>query len=154
MPISVDDAVQLTNEIWDGMLGISVRYVGTADLNRFRDGLGACVQITGAWEGAVRLDCSERLARCAAASFLGLPPEEVSMDQMRDAVGELTNMSAGSVKSLLKQGCQISLPTVVDGHRFTIRNSTVVLQIGFESDQEPFSLSIIESERASAASQS
>ncbi|HYE23937.1 MAG TPA: chemotaxis protein CheX [Clostridia bacterium] len=154
MPISVEDAVQLTNEIWDAMLGMPVRYAGIADPSTLRDGLGACVQITGAWEGAVRLDCSERLARCAAANFLGLTPEEVSEEQVRDAVGELTNMSAGSVKSLLNPGCHISLPTVVDGHRFTIRNSTVILQVGFESGQEPFSLSIFESERASATSQS
>jgi len=107
------------------------------------------VQITGAWEGAVRVDCSKPLAQLATSRFLGVNSEEVEMDQVRDAIGELANMSAGSVKPLLPPPCQLSLPTVADGtdYNFTVPHGEVVLKSVFECEGEPMTITILQRRR-------
>jgi chemotaxis protein CheX len=148
---------QLTYEIWESMLNINLQpdpaQHPTPGDTRSPFGVGtlvgSCVQITGAWEGAVQLTFSSVLARRAAAAFLGVEPEEVNREQIRDAVGELANMSAGSIKPLLPRPCQISLPSVVDGtdYELTVRNGRRVLRAGFVHEGELLVISITEAEK-------
>ena len=58
--------------------------------------------ITGAWD-----DCDQRLAELATARFLGVNHDEVAIEQIRDAIGDLANMSAGAVKPLLPPPYQL-----------------------------------------------
>jgi chemotaxis protein CheX len=144
MLIRSEDVQQMTSEIWGGMLQIELNAAGEGPANI--GGIGACVQITGAWEGAVRVDCSSSLARLATARFLGVTPQDVAIDQIRDAIGELANMSAGSVKPLLPPPCQLSLPTVADGsdYNFTIPHGVVLLTTGFAYEGEPLKITILQ----------
>ena len=134
MLIEANDVQKMTSEIWGGMLQIELS--PASDVPTKLGGFGACVQITGAWEGAVRLDCSQPLAQLATARFLGVNPDEVGVDQIRDAMGELANMSAGSVKPLLPPPCHLSLPTVADGSdcNFTVPHGEVLLTSAFECE--------------------
>ena len=47
------------------------------------------------------------------AAFLMMEPEEVSEADLADVLGELANIIGGNVKSMLPDGCFISLPHVV-----------------------------------------
>ena len=143
MEISEHDVQQLTTEIWGGMLQIEL--APSAGLNRAA-GIGACVLITGAWEGAVRVDCSMNLARLATARFLATEPEQVVIDQVRDAMGELANMSAGSVKPLLPKPCQLSLPSVADGtdYNLTVPQGKLVLETEFNFQGEGLKVSVLQ----------
>jgi chemotaxis protein CheX len=73
------------------------------------------VPISGAWEGSVALICPASLTRAAAGRVFGLPADEVSVEQVRDLQGELTNILAGNLKALLPQVCRLGLPVVSDG---------------------------------------
>jgi chemotaxis protein CheX len=144
MLIQESDMRQLTEEIWGGMLQIELS-PGAPD-RKVAGGIGACVQITGAWEGAVRVDCSLQLARMATARFLAVEPEEVEIAQIRDAMGELANMSAGSVKPLLPRPCQLSLPSVADGadYTLTVPRVELILETGFDFHGEPLKVSVLQ----------
>ncbi len=144
MEILQNDVEMATNEIWSGMLQIELAQaaVPPKDCN----GIGACVQITGAWEGAVRVDCSVELARLATSRFLAVDPSEVQIDQIRDAMGELANMSAGSVKPLLPKPCQLSLPSVADGadYHLSIPQGEELLKAGFTFQNEPLLITVLQ----------
>lgn len=144
MVIEENDVRQLTDEIWGGMLQIQL--LPTAKGSGFGGGIGACVQITGAWEGAVRVDCSMQLARLATARFLATEPEKVDIAQIRDAMGELANMSAGSVKPLLPRPCQLSLPSVADGgdYTLTVPHGEVILNTCFDFKGEPLRITVLQ----------
>jgi chemotaxis protein CheX len=151
-----DEMVQLTRQIWESMLNIDLTFDGAPQQYGERTlqsvpgsrepFVGGCVQITGAWDGGVRVDCSASLAQRAAAAFFGTESGKVSLEQVRDAVGELANMSAGSIKPLLPRPCHIALPSVVDGSNFelTIRNSQVVLSSRFVSQGQTLLVTIFE----------
>lgn len=145
MLIHQSDVCQMTSEIWTGMLQIDL-HPSVIENPKASRGIGACVQITGAWEGAVRVDCSLGLARLATSRFLAVEPAEVAIDQIRDAMGELANMSAGSVKPLLPRPCQLSLPSVADGtdYTLTVPQGEVILQSGFEFEGERLSITVLQ----------
>jgi chemotaxis protein CheX len=144
MQIQENDVRQATEEIWGGMLQIQLAPGGSH--GNSSGGIGACVQITGAWEGAVRVDCSLELARLATARFLAVEPEQVDITQIRDAMGELANMSAGGVKPLLPRPCQLSLPSVADGGNYTLTvpHGEVILETGFDFQGEPLRISVLQ----------
>lgn len=88
--------------------------------------VAGAVGFTGRLNGMVCLHSTTSFARHMTSVLLGLKPEEVDGDEMiNDAVGELTNMLAGHMKSrLLDKGisCAITIPAVVRGKEFRINS--------------------------------
>jgi chemotaxis protein CheX len=75
--------------------------------------LVGCVQITGAWSGAVLISCSPDFARLAAKIIFANPGEPSLADE-HDALGEISNMIAGNLKAVLPAPSFLALPTVSD----------------------------------------
>jgi hypothetical protein len=46
--------------------------------------------------------------------MFGKEPPEADQGEIRDALGELTNMVGGNFKTLLKGDCKLSVPSVTD----------------------------------------
>ena len=116
MPFAEEDIDQITVSIWTSILGLEVqRCERDAPPYGQEDFLTGYVEISGAWAGAVALHCSMSLAHQIAAIMFGVEPEVVHEKDMRDAVGELTNILGGNLKSLLPEPCVLSLPTTREG---------------------------------------
>jgi chemotaxis protein CheX len=145
-----EEICQLTENIWNTVLDLRVRR-GCKDslLPRKEHTLVGCVQITGAWEGAVALHCSAALARQAASIMFGMSLEEATSEEVQDALAELTNITGGNVKTLLPEPCMLSLPTVVEGNDYTFRvpGSVPASCIAFECEGQPFLVTLLQKER-------
>ena len=106
---------EITKNVWSMVLGFRIQPVkfdaGKAGAQEFVLGK---VTISGTWQGAVTLGCSTNLARRAAAAMFGKAPAEADAGEIRDALGELTNMVGGNYKTLLKGDCKLSVPNVMD----------------------------------------
>jgi chemotaxis protein CheX len=85
------------------------------------DRLTASVYLSGKWNGAVLLECDRRQACLIAGRFLSTDPPDMVNDLVRDVLGELANMIGGNLKSVLAQGIELSMPTVVDGRDYCLR---------------------------------
>ena len=108
--------------IWSTMLGMEAvpTHVNSSDMKRLNSGLlTGCVQITGAWRGAVLVNCYVSLARKLTASMFGMSEHEVTSTDINDALGELTNMIGGSFKAYLPEPSTLSLPAVIEGKTIT-----------------------------------
>jgi chemotaxis protein CheX len=57
----------------------------------------AAVSITGAWSGHVVVACSGPASRHAAAALLGIAAEDVTLEDIADAMGEVANVIGGNV---------------------------------------------------------
>jgi chemotaxis protein CheX len=73
----------------------------------------ASVSVTGTWGGHVAVSCSPSTAQALTAVMLRRGQDEVSHEDVEDAVGELANMIGGSVKGMLPPPSTLSLPHVV-----------------------------------------
>lgn len=145
--ISNGDVINLSEAIWSSMLGIELSpSLDTPPALDCGMKVSACVSICGEWEGAVCLDISMDLAREAAAVFLDVAPTEVGAEQILDAAGELANMTAGSLKTILPKPSKVSLPSVATGRDYvlTVSKSSRVLRSHFESPTGTLVISIFE----------
>ncbi|MCP4901143.1 MAG: chemotaxis protein CheX, partial [bacterium] len=105
------------------------------------------IQITGAWSGAVHVYCTRQLIANAAAFMFAVEPEDLSEEDVRDALGELANMTAGNVKALLAHDSYVSLPTVVEGSDYDliVLESTLLGEVSFTCEQQWLTVSVFES---------
>jgi chemotaxis protein CheX len=145
--ISRDELLNAVDEIFSSMA--SMQLVPSDSLlqpDKRKGGITSTVQIVGNWQGAVRLDIDLKLARVACASLLGVAPDDLSQDDVRDAAGELANITGGSVKALLAPTCSLSLPSVVIGqdYEFSFLQGKVIQEAAFSHESGILLVSIIE----------
>ena len=129
---------QVAETVWDSVLGVTLAPGATVPPTPARVVAGS-VQFTGAWEGAVTIECSAEFARQAAATMFGVDLVAASTSDTQDAIGELANMTGGNVKALLPEPCRLSLPTVVEGTEYTTRfpGSELVTSVAFDCEGTP-----------------
>jgi chemotaxis protein CheX len=86
--------------------------------------IAGAVGLTGSYNGIIYLYSSAQFARTITCSLLSMTDSEIEGDDMvNDAVGELTNMVAGNIKSKLdncNSPCTMTIPSVVRGADFQI----------------------------------
>jgi chemotaxis protein CheX len=148
--LGINELNELAIEVWSTMANITL--TPSEELvkpNKAGGCVVASVQILGSWEGAVRLDMDMRLAIGTTSQLLGLEEAEVSSDDMRDAAGELANMTGGGLKSLMPQPCSLSLPTVASGDQsleVVIRHGRVLMQTSLTCEYGTLLVTVIEKE--------
>ncbi len=147
--IGRSELVSVVDEIFGSMAGLQLTPSSTLiDFDTRTGYVVSAVQIVGDWQGAVRLDIDLELARQACANLVGLEPEELSAHDIRDAAGELANMTGGSVKALCSPTSRLSLPSIAMGHdfEFTVSQGTVIVQSSFLHSCGALTVSVIEKE--------
>src|SRR3990172_2061058 len=102
MPFEPSEVGRLIETIWTVVLDCEVRAVPMPA--GFQDATGVLmglVEITGAWEGGVALECPWGFVRQAAGLMFEIEPDRVTVDQLEDTLCELTNIVGGNFKALL-----------------------------------------------------
>jgi len=133
--------------VWSTMLGISLEPGEAIAFDRVEpDYMTGCIQITGAWQGAVTVDCSIGLSRQIAAVMFGVEVFETDPDQVSDALGEFTNIITGNIKSFLPEPSSLSLPAVAEGADcyFRVIGSRTIAKLCFSHKHQPFQVTVVE----------
>lgn len=103
------------------------------------------VEISGAWNGVMLLHGSGKLAHSAAAAiFFANSPLEVTPQDRRDAMYELTNVIANNIKELLPRPCQLSLPQVMPTtpEGLEVAHAERVSELVFDCQEQPLYVSL------------
>ncbi len=98
--LQASDLAQIVQSVFDTMLGLEAAQSETPWF-RGSDRLTALVHLSGAWTGAVLLECTRGQACCFASRFLSLDKLSSVDDIVRAVLGELTNMIGGNLKSVM-----------------------------------------------------
>ncbi|MEO8697171.1 MAG: chemotaxis protein CheX [Acidimicrobiales bacterium] len=134
----------IVKSIWSTLVDVPIQR-GSCEGQREDSTVTGIVNIEGAWHGAVVVRCSLALASLVtAAMFQG--DDEPTTDEIRDALGELTNMVAGNVKALLPAPSAISLPTVAFGKQYEISvvGTRTVVTVPFMSETQALEVSVVQ----------
>ncbi len=147
-----EEITQLTTMVWDSILHLSIEPEG-GPLPEDDRTMSACVQITGAWRGAVALSCGAEMAAEAATVMFAIADGSPEKNDMQDAMGELVNMIGGNIKALLPETCHLSLPSVVEGSDYSVRvpGSRLVTRVPFRCGVHALTVSLLESEEQQKA---
>jgi chemotaxis protein CheX len=134
--LAENDLFTIVQQVWASFLGgeevadaeLLIGSVGRAsEVN-----LTGCVSISGEWTGSVLLTCSQEAAGVAAARMFMADLDQLSDEEIIDAMGELTNMVGGSIKAILPGPSQLSIPTVTSGRNFDTRVPSAQLAASVE----------------------
>jgi chemotaxis protein CheX len=152
MTVVDTDIEDIVRAVWGSLFDIALRTDGAACLGA-ESTVTACVQIDGAWQGAVLLQCPSTLASTLTAAMFQATATPPFAD-VRDAMGELANIVAGNIKSLLPERCHISLPAVALGshQHFSILSTETVACVSFICDGQPLLVTLLQQSNRSNGS--
>ena len=119
-----DKIIEATKEIFDTMIMVAVTPGKplAAPVSQFKCSLSAMVGFAGFKQGNLAIHLSESVAKGLTGDFLGMEVDEINED-VQDAMGELANMLAGSLKPFISANggkVELSLPSVVHGEEYTL----------------------------------
>ena len=118
LKLYIDDAV-IT--VFDTMLAMELYPSNRgADFKPGEPQVIGMVGIAGGVTAVICLRVTETFAHRLTQAMMGIGPDTApSGSDINDVIGELTNISAGKLKSCFRvsgQPCNLSLPTIVRGH--------------------------------------
>lgn len=134
----IDETVTM---VWSTMLELPLHRT-PATAGRGADVAGV-ISLDGGFDGAVLVQCSTRLAqRIAGLMFDVADPAD---DDVRDAIGETTNMVAGNLKVVLPNPCHLGLPVVAFGsdYQLNVLGTEKAGVVSYESEGEPFVVTLL-----------
>jgi len=131
---------QFVTDIWSTFLSMKVSPTDKSFKPTGKDNtLAGCVQITGEWQGTVTLYTSREVGKKVAATMYGLDETEVDNQQIQDVIGEITNIIAGNIKSLLPAPSSISLPSVaITDYNLHHPGNETLTAVNFDCEGLPF----------------
>ncbi|MBI3410974.1 MAG: chemotaxis protein CheX [Planctomycetes bacterium] len=111
--LAISDIHQVVEGVWETVLNLRAEPEVAANGGiPAREFLRCRVDFSGAWHGAITLDCPTALARQAAGIMFDLDAAACTDEDTRDALAELGNVVGGNLKTLLPAPCSLSLPNV------------------------------------------
>lgn len=144
MPFLNDEIRQMTESVWTSTLGLTL--APAPETTAREDDWVGVVQIAGEWGGALVVACPNSLVARIASGMFGKLEAELSQDELRDALGETTNMIGGNLKALLPGVCFLSLPAVARGGdwRCKVPYSRPVTVLECSTEGVPFTVALLE----------
>lgn len=139
------DVAQIVESVFHTMLNVDV-YPSDADVPIEINPLTAAVHFAGVWQGAVLLQCGLPEAHAFANCLLPGEENSGSDEDVRDALGELTNMVGGNLKSVLPPGVALSIPSVVAGSDYALHicGGNAFRTVSFSSNLGAFSVTLVQ----------
>jgi len=114
------DLANIVESVFRTMMDIEVHPI-EAPFTPAANAVTGAVYFAGDWRGAVLIECTRQQACYLAHRFMGVDTPLVIDDDVRDTIGELANMLAGNLKSVLPKGVGLSMPSVVEGTDYSLR---------------------------------
>jgi chemotaxis protein CheX len=142
--VSVEILTQIVQSVFITMMNIEV-HLCDAPWSPTGDRMTSLVYLTGDWNGAIILECNPKMACHFAGRILDMDPPERVDDDVRDVLGELSNMIGGNMKSGMSIGIRLSMPSVMNGRDYDLRicGSEVQERLAFQCDDGNFWVTIL-----------
>ena len=139
------NVVPVVDMVFTTMLGLQVEpypmhWVRPPDM------FTAAVYFAGEWRGAVLLECTRAQARTFAQLLMAIAPSAMTDEDVRDALGELANMLAGNLKSVLPSGVVLSMPSVIEGSDYSLKicGKRSIERVPFWSTEDIFGVTLVD----------
>lgn len=142
--LSEDDLRGIVWQVWTAYLHCTPEVEDSPEPMPDTADVTASIGLAGAWNGLAVLRCGLPAAGEIAGAMLDIEPAGATADDCTDALGELVNILAGNVKSLLPKPSHLSLPQVVLGRAKVVWPGTTPLHtLRVTLNAEPTVLTIL-----------
>ncbi len=124
--VVTEEIKRIIPQIWSFSLG-SELVEKEEQSESYENGLLGRITISGAWEGEVLVASSASMVEDIARRMYHLKDEEeMNQEQLKDVLREVTNMTAGNLKTVLPEPCTLGIPEVTQlSHECPFSNITL-----------------------------
>ena len=103
--------IKANSQFWEQMLAMNLGAPLLPENSCLGAGhFGGSVKLSGNWNGRIELRMSCPLAYLATSAMMMQPEETVAEADVLDAMREIVNMIAGTIKSSLPRPCSMTVP--------------------------------------------
>jgi hypothetical protein len=124
--LDAECVIRANAQMWEQMLAMTLEPMSSP--SEFRSGsrhMIGSVDLTGVWKGRVEIRMAGSLANQATAAMMMQALSTVCEADALDAIKEIANMIAGTIKSSLPRPCSMSVPkSGVERERFSVPGPT------------------------------
>ncbi len=142
-PTILKDLVDSTLEVFSKM--VAIQLAPNPELRPEEDvqkcQITGMIGLAGKSMGIVSVHCSPRMGMTITSNMLGMDVTTLN-DDVKDAVGEVTNMVAGNFKTKMSKNGKLfdlSVPTVIVGEKYTTKTMTdapsVVIEFQWQEEK-------------------
>lgn len=139
---------QVVSDVCQAMLGLPLESAAAA--SAANNALMATICIHGDWESRVQITASEDLARFIGQTMFAAEPEDLSEEEILDALGEIVNMIGGNLKGIVPGESNLSLPCVgsLESVSEQFDSACGIVESNFLCESEPLMVRLVELEPA------
>ena len=124
----IEEIVSSTNEVFTAMIPMEIKSDGSfyQKEEMISTDVMSLVSFTGEHSGILAVFCNKEIALKITSSMLSIEATEIDQDT-KDAMGEVTNMIAGTLKNKICEkfgDMHLSVPIVIAGGDLTISSSS------------------------------
>ena len=144
MPVTEVQIEQANSQFWGQMVGVEMQRVAPSAWLDAIQVTGRC-HLSGAWTGRVEVRMTHGLAKMATCAMLAVPEDSVQREDMIDAVKEIANMIAGTLKSTLPRPCAMTVPEAAVETKATYQEEPATCSAEFLHQQGRLIVRMVES---------
>lgn len=143
-----EDVMKTTETVFKSMVFMDINGTEYPDVICIPEKhLTAMVGFAGSYMGLVSIHCSDKFARIVGGSMLRVDADNLSDEDVRDALGEIANIITGQYKARLAEKIQAdeqvfrqSIPSIIYGDDYETHTVTNAPRYcaKFETDHESF----------------
>jgi chemotaxis protein CheX len=147
MRIADDLMTDAVMSVLSSLVGLTVVPVSAElhDAHVDTDVVTGIVTISGDADAVVVLRCDRALAVQVSAGMFAMPPDELADSDVVDALGEVTNVTGGTIKALLDGTCRLGLPVVTVGRdqQIDVPGATTAARVVLVHEDGALSLEVL-----------
>lgn len=147
-PMSIDLEIleQITHDLCSTMLGFDVDFSAQQFDGQSAENILGTLSISGERTAGVRIEATPDAARAIGSRLFHMSEDQLSEEDLLDAIGEVTNIIGGNVKGAFGAECDLSLPRACRlGSLADTPSIADVTAVTIRCNQHPLRVSVSES---------
>ena len=143
MSLSADDLQRVVKTIWSTQLGFELDVAEPAALAPLlsdENTVLTSINFAGDFNGRLEQRCSHHVSLSAAAAAFAGTGNDLEISDIRDTVAEMAHMTAGNLKSILAENCEVCTP---DAHGSSSAKESIIAEAAFIFEGEPLIVDVI-----------
>jgi len=136
---------EATKSVFDMMAGLDIKkdQVFICNIDKVKGDITGIIGLSNDnTKGSIAISFPEELGKLVVANMLSMESDQISEEDLKDGIGEITNMVAGDLNNRIGNIFKLSLPSVITGkgHLVSLPHNNTPILFKFLIQDQPFYL--------------
>jgi len=145
----IENVIEAAKSVFSMMAGMDIENGDISKEDKTRADVTGIIGLSNdRVKGSIAISFPDKVGRKAVSNMLSLKEEEITEEDLKDGIGEITNMIAGEINNRMGNIFRLSLPSVITGKdhiiSFSNKGLPMLFQFKITEDEKFYLLSTFE----------